>query len=148
MVANSHISPLIKSGLLLLDDKKWEKKGQDIQNDLDLTMSSTVSINMNFYSKHTKIKYNLAKNNEKIITSHKPDAIEAERKYLIEASIIRIMKNKKSIEHNELTNEVIKSLNSSFLPHLLMIKQRIESLIERQYLKRSEKNYNFYIYTD
>jgi hypothetical protein len=146
-IVNSHITPLIKSGLLLIDEKRHERI-VDGNKELEVNITSMISINMNFFSKHQKIKFNLSKNNEKIITTHKPDAIETERRYLIEASIIRIMKNKKNCDHNDLTSEVIKSLSSSFVPSLLIIKQRIESLIERQYLKRSEKGYNIYIYTD
>ena len=147
-IANSHIYPLIKSGLLLLNENKWQSSKDDASKEFEIDSTAVISLNLNFYSKHQKIKFNLIKNNEKIIANHKPDAIVAERKYLIEASIIRFMKNKKMIDHNELTSEVIKSLSSSFVPNILLIKQRIESLIERQYMKRSEKSYNIYIYTD
>ena len=147
-IANYHITPLIKSGLLLINDTKWQNNNEEYFKELDLNSNSVISVNLNYFSKNQKIKFNLSKNNEKIITSHKPDAVEAERKYLIEASIIRIMKNKKTIDHLELSNEIIKSLSSSFVPSILLIKQRIESLIERQYLKRSEKSYNSYFYTD
>ena len=47
------------------------------------------------------------------------------------------MKARKTEKHNQLMEDVIKQI-SIFLPQPQMIKQRIESLIEREYLKRDE----------
>ena len=37
-----------------------------------------------------------------------------------------------------LITEVIQQLNSRFLPDISMVKKRIESLIEREYLERAD----------
>jgi Cullin protein neddylation domain len=55
------------------------------------------------------------------------------------------MKARKTEKHNQLIEDVIKQI-SIFMPQPQMIKQRIESLIEREYLKRDEADRTKYIY--
>lgn len=55
------------------------------------------------------------------------------------------MKARKTEKHNQLMEDIIKQI-SIFLPQPQMIKQRIESLIEREYLKRDEADRAKYIY--
>ena len=56
-----------------------------------------------------------------------------ERQNIIDAVIVRIMKARKTEKHTQLMEDVIKQI-SIFRPQPQMIKQRIESLIEREYL--------------
>ncbi|KAI0303827.1 Cullin-domain-containing protein [Multifurca ochricompacta] len=73
------------------------------------------------------------------------DRVEEERRYQTDASIVRIMKDRKHMTHNDLVNEATRQLASRFLPNPLNIKKRIEALIEREYLERCEdrKSYNY-----
>ena len=50
--------------------------------------------------------------------------INDERKYLIQASIIRIMKIRKILKYSLLIQEVIEQLKSRFKPEISMIKVR------------------------
>jgi len=43
---------------------------------------------------------------------------------------VRIMKDRKHMTHTDLVNEVIRQLLSKFNPELILIKRRIENLIE------------------
>ncbi|KDR76203.1 hypothetical protein GALMADRAFT_225884 [Galerina marginata CBS 339.88] len=73
------------------------------------------------------------------------DRIEEERKHQMEACIVRIMKDRKHMSHNDLIHEVTQQLTSKFSPEPLAIKKRIEQLIEREYLERCEdrRSYNY-----
>merc|ERR1712150_146681 len=64
----------------------------------------------------------------------------------IEACIVRIMKSRKQLNHNQLVTEVVEQLNKRFQPSPLIIKKRIEGLIEREYMKRAEHDRKLYIY--
>ncbi len=55
------------------------------------------------------------------------------------------MKARKSEKHVELMQEVLKHIQI-FVPDPKMIKQRIESLIEREYLERDKNDKGKYIY--
>jgi cullin 3 len=71
--------------------------------------------------------------------------VDEERRYQTEACIVRIMKDRKQLTHNTLVNEVTRQLVSRFQPNPVDIKKRIEALIDREYLERSEdrKSYNY-----
>ena len=64
------------------------------------------------------------------------DKVEEDRKHMIEAAIVKLMKTRKKMEHNQLLQDTIKILVSKFQPDVMMIKRRVESLIEREYMER------------
>jgi cullin 3 len=66
--------------------------------------------------------------------------------YSIEAAIVRIMKARKTLSHITLIAEVTSQLQSRFIPDPMVIKRRIEGLIEREYLKRSSSDRKIYDY--
>ena len=72
--------------------------------------------------------------------------VDEDRKPQIEASIVRVMKSRKEMEHNALIAEVTTQLTSRFVPHPNVIKKRIESLIERDFLERDKGNWRKYKY--
>ncbi|KAK7965174.1 Cullin-3 [Apiospora saccharicola] len=60
------------------------------------------------------------------------------RKYCVDAAVVRIMKQRKELEHQQLVMEVIQQISGQFKPDLSIIKSQITSLIDREYLERSE----------
>jgi cullin 3 len=56
------------------------------------------------------------------------------------------MKARKTMDHANLVSEVTKQLSSRFMPNPLVVKKRIESLIEREYLERSKADRKVYNY--
>ena len=75
-----------------------------------------------------------------------PSAVDEERKHLLEAVIVRIMKARKVLAHNQLLEEINRQVSNRFNPQPSAIKSRIESLIEREYLKRDEADMRKYVY--
>jgi hypothetical protein len=63
-----------------------------------------------------------------------------------DAAIVRIMKIRKQLTHVQLVAEVAQQLQSRFRPDPLVVKKRIEQLIEQEYLKRSEADRSTYQY--
>ena len=61
--------------------------------------------------------------------------MQEDRSIAIEAAIVRIMKSRKTMDHNNLVSEVMQSLRM-FKPNPTQIKTKIEQLIERDYLER------------
>jgi len=74
-----------------------------------------------------------------------PSVLEA-RKNRVEAAVVRIMKARKTLDHNNLIAEVVKQLSARFAVEPTFIKKRIESLIEREYLARDKDNRRLYHY--
>ncbi|CAI9780664.1 unnamed protein product [Fraxinus pennsylvanica] len=72
--------------------------------------------------------------------------VEEDRKPQIEAAIVRIMKSRRVLDHNNIVAEVTKQLQSRFLPNPVVIKKRIESLIEREFLERDKTDRKLYRY--
>lgn len=72
--------------------------------------------------------------------------VEEDRKPQIEAAIVRIMKSRRVLDHNNIVAEVTKQLQTRFLPNPVVIKKRIESLIEREFLERDKADRKLYRY--
>jgi cullin 3 len=72
--------------------------------------------------------------------------VEEDRKPQIEAAVVRIMKARRVLEHNNLVSEVARQLQPRFLPSPALIKKRIESLIEREFLERDKADRRLYRY--
>ena len=49
-----------------------------------------------------------------------------------------VNRQRKELSHQKLIAEVIQQLTARFKPDIMMVKKRIESLIEREYLERMD----------
>ncbi|KAG0259249.1 Cullin-3 [Mortierella polycephala] len=74
------------------------------------------------------------------------EKVDDARRHVIEASIVRVMKNRKTLDHSNLVTEVISQLQGRFHPAPSLIKKRIEALIEREYLERAPGDRTVYNY--
>ncbi|KAG1338628.1 cullin-1 [Cocos nucifera] len=72
--------------------------------------------------------------------------VDKDRRYAIDASIVRIMKSRKVLGHQQLVMECVEQLNRMFKPDFKAIKKRIEDLITRDYLERDKDNPNLFRY--
>ncbi|KAH9836648.1 Cullin-domain-containing protein [Rhodofomes roseus] len=73
-------------------------------------------------------------------------AIEGDRKHALDAAIVRVMKARKELHYEQLKAATIDAVKDHFVPEVSVIKQRIASLVEQEYLRRDEDDMNLYIY--
>ncbi|KAF9060104.1 Cullin family-domain-containing protein [Rhodocollybia butyracea] len=68
------------------------------------------------------------------VTTNK--SIQDDRKHLLDAAIVRIMKAQKQMKYSDLQIQTIEVVKKHFAPQVEEIKQRVESLVEGEYLER------------
>ncbi|KAF8808726.1 Cullin-domain-containing protein [Phlegmacium glaucopus] len=122
---------------------KKHPPGRDVNSD------DSFSFNNDFSCAVQKIKISTVSSRVENKDERKEtrDRIDEERRHQMEACIVRIMKDRKNMKHNDLIHEVTQQLTSKFSPEPLAIKKRIEHLIEREYLERCEdrRSYNYLV---
>ncbi|KAF2273995.1 Cullin-domain-containing protein [Westerdykella ornata] len=108
----------------------------------DVKATDRFSFNEGFSGKFVKIKVGVVSGGNKVETDRERRETEKKnddsRGFCIEAAVVRIMKQRKELSHQQLVVETLHQLASQFRPEVSMIKKRIESLIEREYLERIE----------
>ena len=139
--------PELKRGLQSLACAKFkilnkEPKGRDVNED------DVFTFNADFSAKHLRFKVGTvtaSKENE-VEKQETRQKVDEDRKPQIDAALVRVMKSRKEMDHNALIAEVTKQLTARFVPHPNVIKKRIESLIEREFLERDKDNWRRYKY--
>lgn len=114
----------------------------------DIDENDTFLFNDKFTSKLFKVKIGtvVAQKESEPEKQETRQRVEEDRKPQIEAAIVRIMKSRRVLDHNNIITEVTKQLQSRFLPNPVEIKKRIESLIEREFLERDIADRKLYRY--
>ncbi|GJU73314.1 cullin-3A-like protein isoform X1 [Tanacetum coccineum] len=114
----------------------------------DISENDDFFFNDKFSSKFYKVKIGMvaAQKESEPEKQETRQRVEEDRKPQIEAAIVRIMKARRVLDHNNIVAEVTKQLQSRFLPNPIVIKKRIESLIEREFLERDKEERKLYRY--
>ena len=99
------------------------------------------SFNDDFTSKFFRVKVGVVMGSSNKVESNEErkqtqKRTDDERGIAIEAAIVRVMKQRKTLGHAQLMTETLTQLSSRFSPDVNMIKTKIEALIEREYLER------------
>lgn len=106
-----------------------------------IASTDSFSANPKFTCNMRKIRIPVAS----VEASHNKSRVEEDRSVAIEAAIVRIMKARKTLSHQQLVAEVLSQL-AFFKPQPRVIKKRMEALIDREYLERSSENSQQYNY--
>lgn len=129
-VFDAHLTPLVKFKLL------------DQLPPTPLAFSSpetTFTIVNEYKSKKLKVNFvSTIKSEQKQEDEDANKEIDESRKNYLTASIVRIMKARKTMKHNELVNEVLLQAQSRFKAKLIDLKRAIEYLLEKEYIARCE----------
>ncbi|KAG2180824.1 hypothetical protein INT43_008403, partial [Umbelopsis isabellina] len=127
---------LVKAKILMLAN--GEKVGD---------AGSRYNLNLDFKSKKIRINLNLQMKTEQKVESEETHRnIEEDRKLLMQAAIVRIMKTRKAMKHVTLMDEVITQLQSRFKPRIQEIKKCIDILLEKEYIERVEGQKDMFSY--
>ncbi|CAM6083869.1 unnamed protein product [Calypogeia fissa] len=102
------------------------------------------TINTEFSAKMKRVKMSLpaVEEKKKVVTQE----VDKDRRYAIEASIIRIMKSLKVLPYQQLLNNCIEQLEAKFKPDLKVMKRIIEDLISREFLERDTEDATIFKY--
>ncbi|XP_055868404.1 cullin-3-B-like [Biomphalaria glabrata] len=120
-----------------------EPKNKDIES------THTFTVNDQFSSKLVRVKIQMVASNKGEAEPERRETrnkVDEDRKHEIEAALVRIMKARKKLQHNSLVAECTEMLKPRFLPSPVVIKKRIEGLIEREYLARAPEDRKIYTY--
>ena len=137
----------LKLNLKSLMDFKLLLKNGDPEN---VWEKDYFKVNEDFTHKNYKNKITVKKNMSDSLEKQEElikENLQIERKFVIEACIIRIMKARKKMEHCNLVNEAIKLCEyQQFSPNVALVKSCIENLINKDYMERgSELNWYSYV---
>lgn len=96
-------------------------------------------LNPNFKSK--KIRVNLNQPIKAEVKQESSDVlktVDEDRKYVIQATIVRIMKARKTMKNQVLIQEVTSQISTRFAPRIPDIKKAIDTLLEKEYIERAD----------
>ncbi|EJD39951.1 Cullin-domain-containing protein [Auricularia subglabra TFB-10046 SS5] len=119
---------LVKAKILVNEEKD--------QYDLN---PGTSAVAVCFKSKKIRVNLNMPiKAQETKEQTEVLKTVDEDRKFVIQATIVRIMKARKTMKNQPLIQEVISQISQRFAPKIPDIKKAIDTLLEKEYIERVE----------
>ncbi|KDN34960.1 hypothetical protein RSAG8_12011, partial [Rhizoctonia solani AG-8 WAC10335] len=104
-------------------------------------------LNLNFKSKKIRVKLNQPIKAE---VKHEPaDVLKnvyEDRKYVIQATVVRIMKARQTMKNQALVQEAMSQISTRFAPRTADVKKAIDKLIEKEYIERVNDEMDLFKY--
>ncbi|KAH8796887.1 Cullin [Flagelloscypha sp. PMI_526] len=137
VTATSISKDILTQVLALLTKAKVLVSSESEQYDLNPSFKSKkIRVNLN-----QPIKADVKASDEMVLK-----AVDEDRKYVTQATIVRIMKARKTMKNQALIQEVISQISQRFSPKIPDIKKAIETLIEKEYMERVEGSKDTFAY--
>ena len=139
---DSTLKMLVKFKIILVENKKIDKNA----NEGLLPEDIRIQLNLKaFISKSLKVNCNKIEETKQDRQAQQV-SIDADRNLVLQACIVRIMKMRKQLKHNELITNVLDQTSNKFKPSVSDIKKCIDILIEKEYLERVKDQKDVYQY--
>ncbi|WVQ73430.1 hypothetical protein IAR50_003002 [Cryptococcus sp. DSM 104548] len=133
----------LQAATQLADETLKGVLGLLVKNKVLLVQDSTYELNMGFRSKKIRVPLNMTiKSEAKAETKDVLASVDEDRKFVYQATIVRLMKGRKTMQHHALIQEVTAQISSKFTPKVPEIKKAIDYLIEKEYLERATESNN------
>ncbi|KAF2742047.1 Cullin-domain-containing protein [Sporormia fimetaria CBS 119925] len=112
----------------------------------DINPTDTFTLNISFSDPKYRVKINTVQLKETPAENKEThERVAADRNYETQAAIVRILKARQNITHNELIAETIKVTRSRGTLDVGGIKKNIDRLIEKEFLEREEDGTYSYV---
>ncbi|KAA3678740.1 cullin 2 [Paragonimus westermani] len=138
------LAPLIGIGLLGLEtDSEADTSAEQ------LSTETRIKLNRSFTNKRLKLKVFLTSQNKETTQTDVGQVerqVNEDRRFFIQAAIVRIMKSRKQIDHVTLLKTIMQQAGGRFQPSVPLIKRCIENLIDKGYIERSPDDPDHYCY--
>ena len=131
---SKYLQSLLNSKLLIIEERQ-ALKGETI-----------IRLNSKYSNKKTKFGIKIAYSQQHEETKRIHSMVDEDRRFYIQAIIVRIMKSRKILNHTMLIQEVINQSLARFTAQIPMIKKCIELLIDKEYIERTPDTTNEYRY--
>eukprot|EP00127_Corallochytrium_limacisporum_P004999 Clim_evm22s196 gene=Clim_evmTU22s196 len=133
--------PYLEKVIEMLFRTKLLKGPEKLQDD------SKIILNKDFKSKRIRINIAMALRHESKAESEETHrTIDQDRMHTVQAAIVRVMKTRKTMKHQQLIQEVIAQVSHHFKPNISVIKKQIDALLEKEYICRDEDSPGVYNY--